>query len=53
MEYTDIGIKITLLTLFEGPDQLEKAKEAFEWVMEGADVIKPEGATVTKLEPVQ
>ncbi len=53
MEYTDIGVKITLLTLFEGPDQLENAKEAFKWVMEDVEVVKPEGATVTKLEPVQ
>lgn len=54
MEYTDIGIKITLLTIFDQEeDALEKAQAAFEWVMEDVDVVKPQGGTVTKLEPVQ
>jgi|TARA_R100000084_G_scaffold108987_1_gene73388 PII-like signaling protein len=54
MTYDDVSLKITVLSMYsDQEDSLEKAKAAFEWVMEELEVIKPEGATVTKLEPVQ
>ena len=54
MEITITGLKVSVLDMYSDYDDgLERAKEAFKWIMEDIEVARPEGATVTKLEPVQ
>jgi len=54
MAYDDVSLKITVLSMYsDQEDSLAKAKAAFEWVMDGIEVEKPRGGTVTKLETVQ